>query len=73
MVENDSVVDAITDRSAAHSLTVLGATRQGLLQQLVFGVIPEQIAEQAQSTVILTKRNPPVASWLRNTLEQLVR
>jgi APA family basic amino acid/polyamine antiporter len=65
VVENDDVVDAITERSADHDLTVIGATREGLFQRLVFGAIPEQVGEAAESTVILTKRNLAITSRLR--------
>ncbi|EMA56177.1 amino acid permease [Halococcus thailandensis] len=65
VVENDDVVDAITERSAAHDLTVIGATREGLLQRVVFGAIPEQVGEKADSTVILAKRDLELTSRLR--------
>jgi APA family basic amino acid/polyamine antiporter len=65
VVENDDVVDAITERSADHDLTVIGATREGVLQRVVFGAIPERVGEGAESTVILAKRNLDITSRLR--------
>jgi APA family basic amino acid/polyamine antiporter len=65
VVVNDDVVEAITERSGGHDITVIGATREGLLQRVVFGAIPERVGEEAESMVILAKRNLAITSWLR--------
>jgi APA family basic amino acid/polyamine antiporter len=65
VIKNDDVVDAITERSGDHDLTVIGATREGLFQRLVFGAIPEQVGEGAESTVILARRNLAITSRLQ--------
>lgn len=65
VIEDDDIVGAITDRSADHDLTVIGATREGLLQRVVFGAIPEQVGERAESTVVLTKRHLGITSRLK--------
>ncbi|EMA49767.1 UspA domain-containing protein [Halococcus morrhuae DSM 1307] len=65
IVANDDVVDAITARSADHDVTVIGATREGLLQRVVFGTIPERVGEEAESTVVLARRNLGIPSRLR--------
>ena len=65
VVTNEDVVDAITARSADHDVTVIGATREGLLQRVVFGAIPERVGEEAESTVILARRNLDITSHLR--------
>ncbi|MGN8215553.1 amino acid permease [Halococcus sp. PRR34] len=70
VAESDDVVDAIVDHSADHDLTVIGATRSGLLQQVVFGSIPERVGEAAESTVILAKRNLGITSWLRRLFDR---
>ncbi|MCY7275399.1 MAG: universal stress protein [Phormidesmis sp. CAN_BIN44] len=36
-------------------MIVLGATREGLLQQVIKGNIPEEIARQCDCTVILVR------------------
>lgn len=63
-LESDDVVDAIVEESAGYDLTVIGATRQGLLQQFVFGAIPEQVGRRANSTVIMAKRDLGITSRL---------
>lgn len=63
--EHPDVVDAIVDASQDHDLTVVGATSEGLLQQLVFGSIPEQVGREAAGTVVMAKRNLGITSYLR--------
>ena len=70
LVERDDVANVIVERSADHDLTIIGATREGLLQQLVFGAIPEGVGRRAENTVIMAKRNLGITSrvtrWFRN-------
>ena len=63
LLEGD-VVDAIVEVSGEYDLTVIGASREGLLQQLVFGAVPEAVGEQAKSTVIMVKRDGMLRSWI---------
>nr|WP_256397814.1 amino acid permease [Halohasta litorea] len=69
-IEAESVVDAIVERAAAHDVTVVGSSREGLLQQLVFGSVPEAIGTQVDGTVIMAKRYVGITSrltrWFRN-------
>ena len=52
-----SVTDAITDlaRSERSDIIMLGASREGLLQQVIKGNIPESIARNSNRTVILVR------------------
>ncbi|WP_256686893.1 amino acid permease [Halococcus qingdaonensis] len=70
VVESDDVLDAITDRTSEHDLTVIGATREGLLQQFVFGAIPEEVARAADDTVVIAKRNEGLSSQARYSLRR---
>ena len=63
-VESDDVVGAIVERSAEHDITVIGSSRESLLQQLVFGAIPEEVGRRAEHTVIMAKRNLGLSSRL---------
>ncbi|MFW5900774.1 MAG: amino acid permease [Halodesulfurarchaeum sp.] len=65
VIEDANVVDAIVARTADNDLTLLGATRAGLFQQLLFGTIPEQIGERSESTVIMAKRHLGITSWVK--------
>ena len=68
LVEGDDVVGAIVAETQRHDLTIIGATREGLLQRILFGAIPEAVGRRAQNTVIMTKRHLDVTSWLRGVL-----
>ncbi|WP_267639685.1 amino acid permease [Haloarchaeobius amylolyticus] len=67
LVTADSVTDAIVEASADHDLVVIGATREGLFQQLVFGAIPEEVGRRADATVIMAKSD----LGLRSRVERL--
>jgi amino acid transporter/nucleotide-binding universal stress UspA family protein len=65
LVDAEDVADAIVAASADHDLTIIGATREGILQQLVFGAIPETVGREANGRVLMTKRDLGIASRLR--------
>lgn len=69
LIEADPVVDSIVDTSSDFDITLLGATREGLFQQLLFGAIPEEVGQRADGIVIMAKRNLGIASrisrWFR--------
>ncbi|MFB6121609.1 MAG: amino acid permease [Halobacteriaceae archaeon] len=68
-VVSDDVVDEIVERSRDYDLTIIGSSRESLLQQLVFGAIPEAVGRRAKSTVIMAKRDLGITSrvtrWFR--------
>lgn len=54
-----------------HDLTVIGATREGLLQRVLFGAISEAVGQRTQSTAIMIKSFLGVTSrlaWLFNRI-----
>jgi amino acid transporter/nucleotide-binding universal stress UspA family protein len=68
LVRGGNVVDAIVEASEGYDLTVVGASREGLLQQLVFGAIPEEVGRRAHGTVIMAKAHLDVRSRLSRWL-----
>jgi amino acid transporter len=64
LVEHEDVAAAIVAAAAA-DLTIIGATREGVLQQLVFGAIPETVGREADGRVIMAKRDLGIASRVR--------
>ena len=62
--DHGSVTDAVVAASADHDLTVIGAAREGMLKQLVFGAIPEEVGRRAHSTVIMAKRDLGITTWV---------
>jgi nucleotide-binding universal stress UspA family protein len=71
VVDRRDVADAIVERSGDHDVTVIGATREGRLEQLLFGSIPEAVGRRASGTVIMAKRDLGVTSRLRDALDAL--
>lgn len=70
LLEHDDVVAALVEESAEHDLTIIGATREGVLQRFLFGTIPETVGERAANTVIMTKRNLDVRSRLQQSADK---
>ena len=68
LLEGSDVVDAIVGESVDHDLTVIGATREGLLQQLALGAIPEEVGRRIDGTVVMTKRSLGIRSRLTRWL-----
>nr|WP_276276966.1 hypothetical protein [Halomicroarcula sp. SYNS111] len=67
MSEDGTRVEA----SADHDLTIIGATREGLLQQIVFGTIPDTVGRNAEGTVIMAKRNLGITSSIRRLFSRV--
>ncbi|HKJ59218.1 MAG TPA: amino acid permease, partial [Halobacteriales archaeon] len=67
-VAEGDVVATILDATADHDLTIIGATQEGLLQEFVFGAIPVEVGQRADSTIIMTKRYLGITSRLRRWL-----
>ncbi|MFB6267184.1 MAG: amino acid permease [Halodesulfurarchaeum sp.] len=68
VLSGQDVVETVVEETGAHDLVVLGATREGLLQELLFGAIPEGIATRSRTTVIMAKRHLGITSRLRRWL-----
>ena len=71
LLEHDDVVDGLAEEGAQHNLTVIGATREGIVQQFLFGAIPEAVGEQSPNTVIMTKQHLDVTSRLKQSFHKL--
>ena len=65
LVDSEDVVEAIVEETGRHDLTVMGATREGLLQQLLLGAVPESVAASTKSPLIMVKRYRGVVSRLK--------
>lgn len=56
VVTAESVVDGIAQAGAECDLVFLGASEESLIDQVLFGIIPEQVAKVCPSPVIMVKR-----------------
>ncbi|MBX0296139.1 universal stress protein [Haloarcula nitratireducens] len=55
-LQSDHVAGAITDETANHDLTVLGATRDPFLKRKLVGSVAEGVGRAAASSTILTRK-----------------
>jgi len=63
---SNSPADAIVKEAESYDVVVIGATREGLFQQLMFGTIPEGIARGTGKPVIMVKKfEGAVASFIK--------
>ena len=68
IIEHDDVVEALVEEADDHDLTIIGATREGALQQLVFGAIPEAVGDGVRNTAIMVRQNVSAGSRIRRWL-----
>jgi nucleotide-binding universal stress UspA family protein len=62
----DHVVKGILKEAKDYDVVILGASHEGIFQQILFGNVPEQIAKRCSKTVIMVKGSPgPIVSGLR--------
>lgn len=58
LVYSDHVAGSITDETANHDLTILGATQESLLRRKLVGSVAQGVGRSAASSVILVRRAP---------------
>lgn len=64
VIRNDSISDGIISTVDNYDAIMVGATRQSIYPQILFGNIPEKIARGANKTVIMVKHHDPVKALL---------
>jgi amino acid transporter/nucleotide-binding universal stress UspA family protein len=65
VVACEDIFQAIMDEAHDHNLVMVNAPRERLLEQRLFGSIPERLARECPKTVIMVKRYRPVRSRLQ--------
>ena len=58
VVVADHVVKGILKEAKDYDVVIMGASHEGVFQQILFGVVPEQVAKRCAKTVIMVKRSP---------------
>lgn len=64
ILEGRNIVDTVIKEAKDYDLVIIGATNEGILQRLLFGGIPEEIARRCNKPVILVKRDLGIMSWI---------
>jgi amino acid transporter/nucleotide-binding universal stress UspA family protein len=70
VVAHADVFEAIMEESQQHNLVMVNAPRERLLEQRLFGSIPERLARECPKTVIMVKSYQPVRSWVARWLRR---
>ncbi|MFL7812484.1 MAG: amino acid permease [Anaerolineales bacterium] len=68
VIPGEDEFTAIKDESDQHDLLIVHAPAAGLLEQRLFGTIPQRLARECQQTVIMVKSHNPVGTWLMRWL-----
>ncbi len=68
IIQANDVVDGILEYAADFDQIIIGASNEGLLEQTFFGSIPQRIAEEALTTVIMVKQHDMVKYGIRHWL-----
>lgn len=61
----DDIVQGILNASVGFDQIVIGAPEEGVLEQTLFGSIPQHVAEKASTTVVMVKQYHPVKYGLK--------
>ncbi len=74
---SDSIVGGILSESkrgadgTAYDLIAIGASEEWFLKELLFGSIPDRVADAAPCSVLMVRKyEPPSVSWLRRTVRR---
>ena len=68
VVAHEDVFEAIMEEAQRHNVVMVNAPSEGLLEQRLFGSIPERLARECPKTVSMVKRYQPVRSRLARWL-----
>jgi nucleotide-binding universal stress UspA family protein len=68
LVNAVSISSGILHEAEKYDGCIIGAAREGLMQQILFGSIPERIARSGSQTLIMAKRHQSAFSNIRSRL-----
>lgn len=72
VVTADSVVEGIASAGSDSDLVFLGASEESIIDQVLFGALPEQVAHECPSPVVMVKRFRGIRRfWLRRLWDAL--
>lgn len=64
LIEDAEVVAGISKEAKGHDVLVVGATRETLLPQMMFGNIPEELARNFDGPVLMVRSHHPLSSMM---------
>lgn len=72
VVQSDTVADGIVKAGGKSDLVLLGASEESLIDQFLFGTLPEEIARKSSTPVVIVKRHRGLPRrWLQRLWDSL--
>ncbi|MFQ6015684.1 MAG: amino acid permease [Anaerolineae bacterium] len=72
VITAESVVDGIAETGAEYDMVLIGASEESLIDQVLFGSLPEQVARACPTPVVMAKRYGGLPRfWLQRTWDAL--
>lgn len=72
IIRSSNVVTGIAEAGAEYDLVLVGASEESLIDQVLFGNIPEQVARECRSPVVIVKRYRGLPRmWMQRTWNAL--
>ena len=72
IITADNVISGIAEASKEYDLIMIGSSEESLIDQMLFGSVPEEVAKESSSPVIIVKSNPGLPRlWLRRMWDTL--
>jgi uncharacterized hydrophobic protein (TIGR00271 family) len=72
VVQSSSVVEGIVQAGAESDLVFIGASEESLIDQVIFGTLPEQVARACPSPVVMVKRYRGLSRfWLQRLWDSI--
>jgi uncharacterized hydrophobic protein (TIGR00271 family) len=60
-VNDDPVAGILEEMERGYDLVIMGTSREEVIDQVLFGVLPQRVAEQSNAPVIVVRRHTPLA------------
>lgn len=70
IIRSRSIAQGILDNSETYDTIIIGATRTSIYQQILFGSIPEDIAQSFPKNIIVIKHHHPVKALLGRVMTE---
>ena len=70
LVKHGSVPEAIIEQSRSYDALVSGATRDSNSRQVLFGSLPEKVAQEAEHMVIVVKAHDPIKAFVSRVVRE---
>ncbi len=70
IISHTSVINGIVQEARGYDAVVVGASRDKMYKQILFGTIPESIAKKTNQSVILVRQYEPVKDLIGRVMEE---